>query len=315
MTALITTARGRTLQLPEPLAWEMCYTAGVPCDSFWLRCPWEEPGEDLGQWKSFAADHQGERVFTGVVDECEVTWDRNGTVLEVSGRGMAALLLDNEAQGQDYETAALEDILSGHVSPYGIRLAQPAALPPVSRFSVATGSSEWSVLYEFARYHAGVSPRFDQEGRLVLTGWTGCENLEITDATPVTGLVLRERRYGVLSEIWVRDRTRQAVERVENTAFLQNGGTCRRIMTMPGRSDFKTMRYSGQFQLDKSAAGLVRQEIAVPILFYGRPGDLLSLHRSGWGKNGSWRVVGTRVTCGSQGGQTVLELAAPDVVI
>ena len=314
MTAFVTTARGRTVRLPEPLAWEMNYTAGVPCDSFWLRCPWEEPGEDLSQWTSFAADHQGGRVFTGVVDECEVVWDKNGAVLEVSGRGMAALLLDNEAQGQDYETASLEDILSGHVAPFGIRLAQPAALPPVSRFSVATGSSEWSVLYEFARYHAGVSPRFDREGRLVLTGWTGSENLAVNDATPVTEMLLRERRYGVLSEIWVRDRSRQAAEKVENAAFLQKGGRCRRIMTMPGRSGFKTMRYSGQFQLDKSAAGLVRQEITVPILFYGKPGDLLSLQRNGWGKNGSWRVVETRVSCGAQG-RTVLVLADPDVTL
>ena len=32
---------------------------------------------------------------------------------------MAALLLDNEALGQDYGTATLEDILRDHVAPMG----------------------------------------------------------------------------------------------------------------------------------------------------------------------------------------------------
>lgn len=84
---------------------------------------------------------------------------------------------------------------------------------------------------------------------------------------------------------------------------------------MPGRSDFKAMRYSGQFQLDKSAAQLVRLSAAVPILFYGKPGDLVRLQRANWPKNGSYRVVETRVICDGQGGRTELELAAPDVVI
>ena len=41
MTAYVTTAAGRTFQLPVPLSWELNYTAGVPSDSFWVRCPWQ----------------------------------------------------------------------------------------------------------------------------------------------------------------------------------------------------------------------------------------------------------------------------------
>ena len=121
-------------------------------------------------------------MFSGVVDECEVNQGTEGLRLEVSGRGMAALLLDNEALGQDYGTATLEDILRDHVAPYGIELAGEASLPAVSPFSVPTGSSEWAVLYEFAQYCGGVCPRFDRAGRLVLEGWTEVENLAISDA-------------------------------------------------------------------------------------------------------------------------------------
>ena len=55
---------------------------------------------------------------------------------------MAARLLDNEALSQDYELAAPADILRDHVEPYGIQTEGGAALGPVSRFSVAAGSSE-----------------------------------------------------------------------------------------------------------------------------------------------------------------------------
>ena len=313
MTGYVATAGGERYQLPVPLAWEMCYTAGVPSDSFWLRFPWDQDQKvDPGDWCTFTAEENGKRVFTGVVDECELTWDGQGSRLELSGRGMAALLLDNEAVGQDYGTATMEDILRDHVTPLGVQVAQKGSFPAVSQFSVTTGSSVWSVLYEFARYHGGVTPRFDREGRLVLESWTDSENLEIVEKTPVTEIAARERRYGVLSEIWVRDRTRQAIEKVDNTEFKSNGG---RVMTMPGRSSFKAMRYSGQFQLDKSAATLRRLEVTVPIPFYGKPGDLLRLQKKGFGKNGSYRVVEVRVLSDEQGARTVLELADPNVVI
>lgn len=103
MTAYVTTAAGRTFQLPVPLSWELNYTAGVPSDSFWVRCPWQAgQGTDPAEWVRFSAAEAGETVFSGVVDECEVNQGAEGLRLEVSGRGMAALLLDNEALGQDY---------------------------------------------------------------------------------------------------------------------------------------------------------------------------------------------------------------------
>ena len=148
----------------------MEYGLGTPCESFWLRCPWQAGGETSpADWVTFTGEHEGERVFTGVVDECEVTQSGQGGVLELCGRGMAALLLDNEALSQDYLTASQEDIIRDHVAPYGIPVLAGAALPPVTRFSVAAGSSEWSVVYEFARYYGGVPPRFDRQGRLVLS--------------------------------------------------------------------------------------------------------------------------------------------------
>ena len=190
---------------------------------------------------------------------------------------MAALLLDNEALGQDYQVATLADILRDHVTPYGIRTAGTAALPAVPGFSVAAGSSEWQVLYQFARYYGGVEPRFDRQGRLVLEPWRDTARRIIDGSTAVSSLAWRYRRYGVLSQVLVRDRTRQTVQPVVNEEFDRRGGQCRRVLTMPGRSSYQAMRYSGAYQLEQSAAERSRLELELPGLFCAWPGELVEV--------------------------------------
>lgn len=316
MTAYVTDAKGRRWSLPAPLAWRMEYTAGVPCDSFWMRCPWEKnsPTKPEG-WVEFAADHAGERVFTGLVDECEVSVTVKGRILELSGRGMAARLLDNEALGQDYQSATQADIIRDHVAPYGVEVAPGAVLPPVSHLSVATGSSEWSVVYEFARYYGGVAPRFDREGRLVLTGWDDSEERVVDDSVPLISLVRRDKRYGVLSQVMIRDRWGGTAETVTNKKFAAAGGRARRIITLPAKNAYKSMRYSGQFQLDKSASELFRMEVTIGQPFCAWPGDLVTVRRKGLDWNGQYRAVQVTVGMDGAGRWSRLELADPDFTV
>lgn len=316
MNGYVTDAAGVRWQLPSLLSWRLDYTAGVPCDSFWLRCTWDETNTTKpGDWVSFSAWHEGEQVFSGVVDECEVTLSGQGRLLELSGRGLAARLLDNEALGQDYLSATQADIIRDHVAPYGIQVAPGANLPPVSRFSVSTGSSEWSVVYEFARYYGGVAPRFDRQGRLVLTGWKDSQERLIGDGAPVTALSCRDRRYGVLSQILVRDRWSGRVETVNNADFLARGGRARRVITMPERSTYQAMRYTGKFQLEKSASELQRLEITVAEAFCAWPGDLVRVQRSDWGVNGLYRAAQVSVGMDEDGYWSRLELADPNFTV
>lgn len=316
MTAYVTDANQVRWTLPKPVAWRLEYTVGVPCDSFWMRCVWDADNLTKPEdWVRFTAEHQGERVFTGVVDECEVGISAKGRLLEVSGRGMAALLLDNEALGQDYQVATQKDIIHDHVRPYGISVAPGAQLRAVDQFSVSTGSSEWSVVYEFARYYGGVAPRFDREGRLVLTGWEDKTARLVDDSTPLISLVRRDRRYGVLSQVLMRDRWSGAVETVDNEFFLDAGGMARRIITVPARSSYKAMRYSGQFQLDRSAAELKRIEVTVGQAFCAWPGDLVNVNRSGLDWNGQYRAAGVTVGMDESGYWSRMELTVPDFTV
>ena len=316
MNAYVSDAAGQQWNLPDPIAWRLEYTAGTPCDSFWLRCLCERDNTAQPKdWVKFFAQHKGERVFTGIVDECEVNMSAEGQLLEVSGRGMAARLLDNEALGQDYQFATQADILRDHVSPYGVETAPGGTLPPVPRFSVAAGSSEWSVVYEFARYYGGIAPRFDRQGRLVLSGWSDSRERVVDDKAPLIALLRRDRRYGALSQVLVRDRWSGRVETVDNSALLAAGGQARRVMTMPTRSSYKAMRYSGQFQLDKSAGELERVEVTVGEAFCAWPGDLVRIQRAGWGWNGRYRAAQVIVGMDSKGYWSRMELAKPDFTV
>ena len=170
-------------------------------------------------------------------------------------------------------------------------------------------------VYDFARYYGGVCPRFDRLGRLVLSGWQDSQERLVEDSAPVTALVRRDRRYGVLSQVLVRDRWSGAVQRVDNGDFLSQGGSARRVLTMPGRSNYKTMRYNGQFQLDRSASELERVELTIAQPFCAWPGDLVSIRRSAWDWNGRYRVVQSATGMDMGGAWTRLELAPPDFVV
>lgn len=316
MTGVLWEFDGGVYQLPELLEWELTYTAGVPCDSFSVRCVYDpDMAEHLRRAVEFTAESGGERMFYGVVDEYQITWDGSGRQVEVTGRGMAARLLDNEAEAQEYQNATLDDILARHVTPYGITVGERENLPAVPGFTAASGSSQWQVLYQFACYYGGVTPRFDRTGRLLLCGWNDRTRRVLDDQTPVLAIRKREKRYGVLSEILVRDKPQKRVESICNRAFLAEGGLCSRVITMPGRSSYQDMRYSGEFQIRRSEAERNRVELTVAAPFWGWPGELVELRLERAGLSGEYRILEASTGTGEEGAWTRLTLGDPDALV
>lgn len=313
MEGTLTCWDGTKITLPQVTEWAFQYGRGTPCDSFSLTCLWEPEEDLLAEAVTFTAVEQGETVFTGVVDECERGWDGKGGFLTVSGRSMAARLLDNEALGMDYQVATWQDIVRDHVAPYGVQTVG-SGLPAVPGFSVAVGSSEWQVVYEFCRYYGGITPRFDRLGRLVATPWEEGKRLVLGEDAAVTALTLRDQRYGVLSQILVRDKTTGAVQTVDNGDFLRRGGRCRRVLTMPGKSSYQAMRYSGSYQLEQSAEELRQLELELPGAFLAWPGDLVEVGLSKPVGRGIWRVAEAVSGMDENGTYTRLVLGLPDAL-
>lgn len=307
---------GKREVLPTALAWDLQYGLGSPCDSFRVKTLWTGGKEDrLAAGTRVQVTEGGKRVFTGVVDECLCQWDEHGCVAEISGRGMQALLLDNQAAAADFGQASLGEILRQYVSPYGIALEKAVQLPTVWGFSVGSGSSCWKVLYEFARYHGAATPRFTREGKLALHPWADGEPVQVDASAPVVKLVWKYQRYGVLSQVTVRDTTGWNPQVVGNADFQARGGQCSRVMLLPRKTAYQARRYNAQFQLDRSRARMETIEVTLAMGFAAWPGDLVQLTRPGWSRNGRYRVLESRVRMDESGLQTVLLLGDPAAVL
>jgi len=316
MEARIVGYDGTQAALPQVRRWKMEYAAGTPCDSFEIECLWDgrEPDGILSRGNRLHAWWDREKAFTGVVDEFECRAGSGGSTLTVSGRGMAALLLDNECPAQQYQAATLEDILRDHVAPYGIQVAERSRIPEVYGFQIAGGSSEWQVLDDFVRRHGGITPRFDREGRLVLSPWGRGEAKVIDSRAGVLELRWGERRYGVLSEVLVRNPgAKDESQVVKNEAFLAAGGQCRRVLTMPRKSGYRAMQCSGAYQIERSAEKWKWAQVRLNGVFQAWPGDVVELELQRPWRNGRWRVYETATGVEEDGGYTTLRLQALEV--
>ena len=309
MTFTFTTYDGRTIRPPEAVSWALSHTGSVPCDSFSVCFLHDGSGVDaFSDAVRFTAAAGDETVFCGVVDEFTASRDRRGRLLTVSGRGLAALLLDNHAVPGKYQLATLSDILARHVTPYGITVAEQDPIPACAAYTVEAGSSEWQALYQFVYGNAGIKPRFDRQGRLLLTRKRDDGSRTVIDGSvPVTDFCWRERRYGVCSEVWVRDKTRAVTERFVYEAFRARGGQRRRVIATPGRSNYRAMAYSGLCQLRESAEDERLLTLTVPRLLFAAPGALLRIDGSaGLGITGTFRVREAVSTLDAAGGRTEL---------
>lgn len=316
MECWVENCRGEAIELPTTVEWSFRYGTGTPCDSFFAAFLWERGQERmLEEACRFYASHGGQRVFTGVVDDYACIFDDGGGRLEISGRGMAALLLDNEALPVEYQRAAAADIVKNHVAPYGIETVGGGSLKPVSTLTVLSGVSEWSVVREFMCYYNGVIPRFDRLGRLVMDPPADETALVVDGTTPVSALEYRHDRYGVLSQVVVRRRTAGGTQVMTDRKFAAQGGMARRVVSVPNTTGTAAMRYTGDYQLRASRSGKVRCSVTAAGGFLVWPGELVKVDWPGFGGNGLYRAAQVQVSCGEKGLYTRMELGVTDAMI
>lgn len=263
LSGRITTCDGRVYALPPLYTWQLRRTGGVPCDSFCVRCAWdaETMRGVLGRAVRFAALEDGRTAFCGVVDEYTAERSDEGSVLELSGRGMAALLLDNEAEPANYQCASADEILRRHALPCGVVCAPPPQAR-AGQYSVAAGTSEWRAVADFARL-CGLTPYFSADGTLSLRD--GGETERVALPREALSLSLCEKRYGVISEAVVLERGTGRRRVVRNEAFCALGGQCRRVLYAPAQSTAQTMRCTGEYQIAQS----MRERFTLRALYPG----------------------------------------------
>lgn len=300
---------GAQYELPVLLRWDLDYTGMVPCDSMAAACLYDaEMAEVLPKATRFTAFQDGKVMLRGVIDAYEVSLSRQGLLAEIEGRGMAALLLDNESEALSYERAPLSEILENHVSPYGITVERQQDVSG-SGYAVVSGSSQWKALQGFTHRFGGFDPYFTKEGKLV-TGplWGSGKTLRIDDDSPLLSLRKREQRYGVISEVLIQDKVQRISHPVRNQKFLQTGGQRRHVLYMP-RSTAEDRRYTGEYQIAQSALEQVEIDLELPASFAAMPGDRVDLALSRLNLSGLYEVVRSRNRMDGDGERTELTVS------
>ena len=292
MTGTLYTADHRMFRLPPLLSWRVTHTGTVPCDSFSVTFVYQkEMAQALKTAAGFVAEEEGEVMLRAVVDEYTVDLDGNGLTATVSGRGYAARLLDNESRPVTYQQATLAEILANHVQPYGITCRDVAAVRAESVYTVAAGTSQWRAVEGFCRAYGGFVPRFSREGELLAGPEPEGRTLSIGEGGPVLACTLREDHYGVLTEALVIDKTRNQDFSVKNQEMIRKGGQCRRVVYTPGQSTWAAMRYTGEYQIQRSQEDAWTAEVTLPGSFLAFPGDRAALSLERMGLSGTFRVA------------------------
>ena len=192
-----------------------------------------------------------------------------------------------------------------HVTPYGITAGETADVRATSVYTVPAGVSQWRALEGFCRTYGGFSPRFSRDGKLLAAPeGNGGRRLSIGEGDPVLSCTLREDHYGVLTEVLVIDKTRNAYYSVKNEDMIRRGGQCRRVVYTPGQSTWDAMRYTGEYQIRRSKEDERTVTLCLPGSFPAFPGDRVDLRLERMGLSGSFRVAEAANTFSAERGAT-----------
>lgn len=307
MTGRIITCKEQLYDLPELLAWTVSYTGSVPCDCYSVSFPYQpDMAEPLRLAAGFRVIQDNQLLLQGIVDEYEISLSHNGLVASVSGRGYAARLLDNESRPITYEGATLAEIIQNHVTPYGIHCAEIASVSSNSIYTVAAGSSQWKALDNFCRTYGGFSPHFRRDGQLIAAPESNTgQHFFIGPDTPILNCSLHEDHYGVFTEVLVIDKTRNASYSVKNYDWIARGGQCRRVLYTPGQSTWAAMRYTGEYQINRSREEEKTITVRLPGAFPAFPGDIVQIDLPRLGLSGDFRVAEAENQFSASTGSTV----------
>ena len=137
----------------------------------------------------------------------------------------------------------------------------------------------------------GLRPPVQPGGELLAGPEPEGRTLSIGEGGPVLACTLREDHYGVLTEALVIDKTRNRDFSVKNLEMIRKGGQCRRVVYTPGQSTWAAMRYTGEYQIQRSQEDAWTAEVTLPGSFLAFPGDRAALSLERMGLSGTFRVA------------------------
>lgn len=201
MIFYLTDIRSNIHRIDKPLKIKLRSDFDTPADSLYLK---SAVFENMPELCFIRAEHNGETVFEGIIDEEIYSADEKGLTLEISARSRAAVLLDNEAIPAVYFMPSFKDIFEMHAKSYGVKGYIGNARCKGS-FTVKKGMSEWSVIDSFAKNIMGTVPRISPDMILIADYSKSDKSHTISNqlncAVRFSYAKLKNMRYGIVSSV------------------------------------------------------------------------------------------------------------------
>lgn len=306
MIGIVTSCAGVQTQLPALLQWSIKRTDSEPCDSFGVQFACKNTTRQLlEQAVEFRAVEAGKTVFTGIVDDFELRLGKDGLVAELTGRGMAARLMDMQTPAAEYVSAQLEDILNAYVRPCGITKIEAEEMGAVANFVVQTGATCYQALAGFCRHSANIFPRFLADGALVLKRETAGKAARLRSEILQAQYV--RNRYGVAARQVLINTRDGSTQEANYAAFQALGGTRVQYAGRTGDKIRATFR-TAQQRLDDTKRDEKLLYLTCAGSFLAEPLDRISVSVDALGIDGTFTVQEVQSSCDETGAVCMLIL-------
>ena len=197
---IFTDLRGSIHRPAHLLSMDCTHSWETPASGMALSFPCEEALPQMHSVRLLSGDKE---LFYGLVDKQTLRRDKGGMRAAFSARGMAAAALDNEAQPRVYGKVNMSELFTRHLRPHGFTQLEGGGNTYLRGYTVAKGMSDWEAFSAFCRMSVSKKPYV--KGSSVLLGTPPTKTHTLTEGSGILALEHALDRYGVLSEIWLRN--------------------------------------------------------------------------------------------------------------
>lgn len=127
-------------------------------------------GEELSRIRQVFIDYKGKRIFSGLLDKQVFEKSDKGYFLHIESRGVASLLIDNEALPESYYNVCLDRIFDRYIKPYGDFLSNISSRKRAYEIIIGKGKSLWEAFCDSSFIITGRKP-YMRKDKLITFGY------------------------------------------------------------------------------------------------------------------------------------------------
>lgn len=202
-----------------------------------------DPGNE--RYHTIVCAVNGVTRFSGLVDSQTRTVKEDGVRLTISARSAWGRMLDDEVRPGTYVKVRSGELVQKLAKPYGIVGAEFPKAAVLPELVVEKGSSVWSVLTQFCKQAYGRRVYINRDKKLTFQATGRVLHRVGSEELPYTALSITEDRYGLVSDLYVKNHEGQyrthlknkvaQAFRVKRTRYLHPGRAWERALTIAGK--------------------------------------------------------------------------------